>query len=71
MARQTTIRCNVCGKTFDQADRNQHFTMYARIGYGSKYDGDELMLDICTDCMDSLIDRCVISPLESDDTDGV
>ena len=37
------------------------------IGYGSKYCGDEINLDICTDCFDKLIDdfteKCAVNPI--------
>lgn len=64
MSRETKIICNLCGKPFDEADRHQHIAIYTQLGYGSKYDGSFLALDICNSCMDSLIDRCAVNPLE-------
>lgn len=64
MARHTIVTCNMCGKELDEADRRQHFSLYQIIGYGSKYDGMGIVLDLCSNCMDELIDRCKISPLE-------
>lgn len=66
MSRKTIVHCNLCGKELDEADRRQYFSMHSIIGYGSKYDGMGVMLDLCSDCMDDLIDRCKISPLEED-----
>ena len=61
MAKSTS--CNICGKTFGMWDEINGFTCEAVLGYGSKYDGMGLELDICCDCMDKLIDNCKISPL--------
>lgn len=61
MAKSTT--CNVCGKTFDLWDELGDFGCKTELGYGSKYDGMKLELDICCECMDKLIDNCKISPL--------
>ena len=49
------ITCNKCGK--------KNFSVYRRLGYGTKYDGDDLELDLCCDCMEKLIDECIISPI--------
>lgn len=64
MSRRTIIHCNICGKELDEADRHQCFSLYQKIGYGSKYDGMYVSIDLCSSCMDSLIDECKISPLE-------
>ena len=62
------IYCNKCGKKLDMWDIQEDFSMQRNLGYGSKYDGDNLDLDLCCDCMDELIDSCVISPVtEGDD----
>lgn len=55
--------CNLCGKKMDLWDTQQDFRVYTRIQYGSKYDGDDLCLDLCCACMDGLIDACKASPL--------
>lgn len=57
------IICNKCGKHFDIWDTQEDFSIYRRLGYGSKHDGDDLELDICCDCMDELIDSCKVSPI--------
>ena len=62
-------RCNVCGKTIEQVFENQMLiSIHDRIGYGSKYDGSMLDLDICSDCFDKLNDgfaeECAINPIK-------
>lgn len=58
-----TITCNMCGKVFDEFDKQEEHGIHKWLGFGSKYDGDELDLDICCKCLDSLIDQCEITPL--------
>jgi hypothetical protein len=59
--------CNICGKDFNMWDEQEKFSIHKHIGYGSKYDGDHIELDMCCDCFDSLIDyilpKCSISPI--------
>ena len=55
--------CNKCGKKMDVFDIQEGFFKRIRLGYGSKYDGDMLDLDLCCACADKLIDECVISPI--------
>lgn len=57
--------CNKCGKSLDTWDIQEDYSMRRRLGYGSKYDGDELKINICCDCMDRFIESCVIPPVES------
>ena len=57
--------CNICGSKMDVWDVQEDYTIHTRIGYGSKYDEEEIELHICCDCMDKLIDNCAISPLIS------
>lgn len=59
------VYCNKCGKKFNIWDLNERFSMHRRMGYGSKYDGDSLELDLCCECMDKLIESCTISPVET------
>lgn len=56
--------CNKCGKKLNLWDIQQKFFIYTVAQYGSKYDGDEIELDLCCDCMDELIKSCKISPIE-------
>lgn len=61
------ITCNKCGKKFDIWDTQEGFSINKRMGYGTKYDGEYLELDLCCNCMEKLIDECIISPV-SDNT---
>jgi Fe2+ or Zn2+ uptake regulation protein len=58
------IVCNKCGKKFDMWDSYENYSINAHLGYGTKYDGDNLELHICCDCMEKLIDECIISPIK-------
>lgn len=56
--------CNMCGKEFDFWDEQENFHIHEQnIGYGSKYDGDKLCLDLCCNCMDKIIEMCTINPV--------
>ena len=57
------ITCNMCGKEFDDWDMQEDFSIHGCIGYGSKFDGLYLRLDLCCDCMDNLIRSCKIPPV--------
>jgi hypothetical protein len=60
-------RCNRCGKTLDLWDVQENYSLQKHLGYGTKYDGSNLDLQLCCECMDKLIEECVISPV-SDNT---
>ena len=66
MAKAKTL-CNVCGKEFDMRDDYAEFGIHKQAVYGSKYDGDNIDLDICCDCFDKLMDKfipmCKINPI--------
>lgn len=55
--------CNKCGKDLDFWDEQQGFRIYGRMGYGTKFDGDYVSLDLCCSCIESFIDGCVVSPI--------
>lgn len=57
------MRCNKCGKEMDIWDRQENFYIRGICGYGTKYDGSEIQLNLCCDCMEELIDTCVVSPV--------
>ena len=68
MAKQ--LYCNKCGKKFDIYDEQEQFSFSSWLGYGTKYDGSRLDLDLCCQCMEELIDSCKINPVtHSDDWD--
>lgn len=55
--------CNICGGQMDYWDVNEDFTIHTYAGYGSRYDGEEIELHVCCDCMGKLIEKCSISPI--------
>ena len=57
------IICNKCGKKFDIWDTQESFSIYRHLGYGTKYDSNNLELDLCCDCMEKLVDECIVSPI--------
>lgn len=57
--------CNICGSKMDFWDIQEDNTIHNKLGYGSKYDGEEIEIHFCCECVDKLIDRCAISPLMS------
>lgn len=63
---EAKVVCNVCGKAFDELDRQENFGFDYHVGYGSRYDLSHLKAHICIDCFDKLMDRliplCKISP---------
>lgn len=70
MARGKTI-CNMCGKEFNMYDEIENRSLCDQFGYGSKYDGDNIRLDLCCNCFDKVIDwivpQCKINPIEEND----
>ena len=59
-------RCNMCGRKLDLIDLRCGFSLYERMGYGTKYDGDMLDLHLCCECIESLIEECVLSPISTE-----
>lgn len=62
--------CNLCGSKFDFWDEQSGYSIHKVCGYGSENDGMELRLDICCSCMDEMIKKCAINPIEIDFDDG-
>ncbi len=52
-------KCTMCGKEFDLWDEQENFCFDHHIGYGSKYDGDKVRLNLCCDCFDKVIDTII------------
>ena len=69
MATIKTRICNKCGRQIEYGDRFPGLSYEDKIGYGSKYDGCRIELDLCTDCLDWLIDVCVIDPTDDENID--
>ena len=56
--------CNLCGTELDYCDIQEDFTFSKHLGYGTRYDGSDLLMRLCCHCMEKLIDGCVVPPLE-------
>lgn len=63
MALSEFTKCNMCGVVFNIWDTNENNTIEKKLGYGSKYDEEKIKIRLCCNCLDSLIDSCVISPI--------
>ena len=53
---KTTI-CNVCGKTFDMWDKQEDFGFEYFVGYGSKFDGEQISANFCCSCFDRILEE--------------
>jgi hypothetical protein len=60
---QNDTHCNICGNKLDEFDLQGEYMIHTKIGYGSIYDGDEVCLNMCSQCFDQVIKKCEISPL--------
>ena len=49
------VICNKCGKTLNDLDMQENFSIHSQLGYGMKYDGCKLELDLCCKCMEQII----------------
>lgn len=60
-------KCNLCGSEFDMWDEQAGFGIKAHVGWGSKYDGEHIKLDLCCGCFDRVIEfivpLCKINPI--------
>lgn len=65
-----SIVCNVCGKEFDLLDEQEGLSINKRYGHGTKHDGATINLDICCACMERLIEKCAVSPIDTDECKG-
>ena len=60
--------CNMCGRDFDMWDEQDGLMVNQRLGYGSRFDGHNLQLDLCCVCYDELmgeylLPKCRINPM--------
>lgn len=63
------LYCNKCGSKMGMWDIQEDFSMQRKLGYGSKYDEYNLDLDLCCNCMDKLIESCIITPVHFGEAD--
>lgn len=52
--------CTMCGKEFDMWDEQEGFGFNYHVGYGSKFDCSHVMVDLCCDCFDELMDTYIL-----------
>lgn len=55
--------CNMCGRELDIWDEQEGFSIHKKLGYGTKYDGEILELNLCCECMNRIIEECKIPPI--------
>ena len=49
-------KCDLCGKFLNEYDEQEKFGLhYDSIGYGSKYDGCNINIDMCCECFDKMM----------------
>lgn len=58
--------CNRCGKILDFFDKQQNFFIHTKLGYGSIFDGETVYYQLCCDCIDKVINECVIQPIATE-----
>ena len=54
MAVINKLVCNKCGK--EVPDGCCYLRFEGKIGFGSKYDGENISVDLCPTCLDELLD---------------
>lgn len=62
-----SIICNLCGKEFDSLDKKEGISINKRFGHGTKHDAATINFDICCACMERLIEKCAVSPIETNE----
>lgn len=54
------FKCDLCGKELNEFDMQENFGLhYSNIGYGSKFDGESIDVDICCTCFDKMMDEYI------------
>lgn len=59
------VYCNMCGKKMTGFEKSNAFNMSGVAKYGSRFDGERFEIDLCTECLDTLISKCKITPIDS------
>lgn len=55
----TVIKCNCCGKAINNQRHPYGLGVHKKIGYGSKFDGQEIEIDLCCNCLDKLLNLMI------------
>ena len=53
-------KCDICGKEFDVWDQQEGFGFDRHIGYGSKFDGEHIRVDMCVECFDEMMEKYIL-----------
>ena len=54
------FKCDLCGKELNEFDMQENFGLhYSKIGYGSKFDGKTIDIDMCCSCFDKMMDKYI------------
>lgn len=59
-------KCDLCGKFLNEHDELESFGLHCEVGYGSKYDGCSINIDICCECFDKMMDEYITPKLKFD-----
>lgn len=55
------LKCDFCGKELNELDSQENFGFhYQHIGYGSRYDGESIDIDLCCNCFDKMMSDYVL-----------
>lgn len=55
------FKCDLCCKDFDEFDTQENFGLhYSSVGYGSKFDGESIDVDMCCGCFDKMMENYII-----------
>ena len=62
-------KCDICGKVLDEFDLQENFGLhYNNIGYGSKFDGEKINIDMCCGCFDKMMIEYIIPKINKGGT---
>lgn len=61
--------CSKCGEELDFWDQQEDFSIHRHLGYGTKFDGSDLDIELCCVCMEELIETCAICPVTEREAD--
>lgn len=65
MAKKKVRKCNMCGEYFSFVDEIENFDITHEMEFVTKYEGHTLNLKLCANCLTDIIEKCVISPLNT------
>ncbi len=60
------VICNKCGKQIGRMEAESSLHYHGMLGYASSYDGLEIEIDLCPNCLEWLMDELKIDPAITD-----